>query len=132
MNTTKLRRNDLIYPDESYKIIGVLFDVHNELGEGHHEKYYQKAVAVGLEKARFKFKEQHYAPLKYKGNVIGRQYFDFLIDGKIILEIKKGNHFSRRHIEQISEYIKTSNLKLAILANFSGLGVQYKRIINFS
>lgn len=45
---TEIRRKDLVYPDLSYKIVGVLFDVYNELGFGYSESHYQKAVAVAL------------------------------------------------------------------------------------
>ena len=57
-------------------------------------------------------------------------YFDFLIDDKIIVEIKQGNHFSKGHFEQITRYLKVSDLKLGLLINFSSTGVQVKRILN--
>jgi len=46
----KLRRKDLVYPELSYKIIGVLFDVYNKIGTGYHEKYYQRAIMAYLKK----------------------------------------------------------------------------------
>jgi GxxExxY protein len=57
---------------------------------------------------------------------------DFLVENKIVVEIKKGNRFSKRHIDQVIEYLKASNLKLAILINFGTQGVTFKRIVNFS
>ena len=47
---SKLKRNDLIYPELSYKIIGCAFEIYNELGFGHAEKYYQKAMAIALKR----------------------------------------------------------------------------------
>jgi GxxExxY protein len=57
----KLKRKDLIYPELSYTIVGILFEVYNHLGPGHKEKYYQKAVAVALRAAKASFKEQVYS-----------------------------------------------------------------------
>lgn len=50
-----LRKTDLLYPDLSYKIVGILFDVDNELGYGYKEKYYEQAVSVALGNANIKY-----------------------------------------------------------------------------
>jgi len=76
------------------------------------------------------FKEQIYVPLNFKGIKIGNYYLDFLIENKIILEIKKGEKFTRKNIEQIYAYRKASDLKLGILANFTKTGLRFKRILN--
>ncbi|HOK35553.1 MAG TPA: GxxExxY protein [Candidatus Pacearchaeota archaeon] len=126
----KLKRQDLIYPELSYQIIGILFEVYNQLGSGYHEKYYQKAVALQLKKNKISFKEQVYTPLTFKGEIIGKNFLDFLIEDKVILEIKKGDRFSKKHIEQILNYLKTTNLNLGILANFGSKDLKFKRIVN--
>jgi len=126
----KLKRQDLIYPELSYQIIGILFEVYNQLGSGYHEKYYQKAVALQLKENKVSFKEQVYTPLILKEEIIGKNFLDFLIEDKIILEIKKGDRFSKKHIEQILNYLKTTNLKLGILANFGLKDLKFKRIVN--
>ncbi len=127
----KLVRKDLLYPDLSYKIIGVLFEVHNKIGPGHHEKHYQKAVGVGLKNDNINFKEQVHAPLIFQGAQVGSYFLDFLIDDKVVLEIKKGDRFSRSNIEQLTGYLKANNLKLGILANFGQNELKFKRIVNF-
>jgi GxxExxY protein len=127
---TKLKRNDLVYPALSYQIIGILFDVFNTLGFGYQEKHYQKALSIALKKAGLCFKEQIHIPLHYKTEKIGNYYLDFLIEEKIVLEIKKGNYFLKSNIDQIYSYLKATELKLGILANFTEKGVKYKRILN--
>ncbi len=127
---SKLKRNDLIYPEISYQIIGVLFEVFRQLGHGYQEKYYQRAVSLELKRRGLKFKEQVYFPLNYKGDKIGNYFLDFLIEDKIILEIKKDKHFSRKNIEQILGYLKAFDLKLGIIANFTSEGLKFKRIVN--
>ena len=84
-----------MYPELSYQIIGILFDVYNTLGYGHNERAYQRAVATALKSSGLKFMEQVYAPLVYRGTIIGRNYFDFLIGEKVVLEIKKVIGFQR-------------------------------------
>ena len=68
----------------------------------------------------------------YDNKLIGKRILDFLVEGKIVVEIKKGNRFSKSHIDQVLEYLKINNLKLAILINFGSEGVMFKRIINFN
>ncbi|MFH0803897.1 MAG: GxxExxY protein [Candidatus Tagabacteria bacterium] len=132
MITKTLKRPDLIYPELSYKIIGCAFDVYNSLGSGHHEKYYQRALVEAFSKQKLDFRQQVNFPLEYKGKVIGRNFLDFLIENKIIVEIKKSQQFSKSHIDQVMEYLKLTNSKLAILINFGTQGVIFKRIINFN
>jgi GxxExxY protein len=132
MKHHKIRRKDLVYPDLSYQIIGILFEVYNELGGGYQEKYYQKAVSIALDRCNLPYKTQVYVPLNFKGIKIGNYYLDFLIDDKIILEIKKGEKFTRKNIEQVYAYLKATNLKLGILANFTKTGLRFKRILNIN
>jgi GxxExxY protein len=127
----KVIKKDLIYPELSYQIIGILFEVYNQLGSGYHEKYYQRAIATELKRCSLSFREQVFIPLRFKKDIIGRQYLDFLIEGKVILEIKKGDRFSKRNIEQVLNYLKATGLKLGILANFGSKELKFKRIINF-
>jgi len=120
----------IIYKDLSYQIVGVLFDVFNQLGPGHNEKFYEKAMARGLATIGLEFKTQVPAHLFYKGVKIGRFFLDFLIENKIVLEIKVGRAFSKQNFNQIIEYIKITNKKLAILAIFSFSGVKFIRLLN--
>ncbi|MBU2082035.1 GxxExxY protein [Patescibacteria group bacterium] len=127
----ELKRDDLIYPDLSYKVVGCAFDVHNSLGSGHHEKYYQRALAEAFKEKGLKVIEQVFCPIIFNEKVVAKNFFDFLLDDKLIVEIKKGDNFSKRHIDQVLEYLKTSKIKLAILVNFGSTEVKVKRIVNF-
>lgn len=125
-----LKRKDLLFPELSYQIIGSAFDVSNKLGSGHSEKYYQRALAEAFKVNGLRFKEQVFYPLKYNNKIIGKNFIDFLVEECIVVEIKKGNKFSKSHIDQVLQYLKSANLKLAILVNFGSEGVLFKRIIN--
>ena len=128
--TTPLRRNDLVYPELSYKLVGYAFEVFDELGPGHSEKTYQRAYAIMLRKNNHKFEEQVYYPLRFKNEIVSRGFLDFNVEEKVIVELKKDERFSKTHIEQVLDYIKRSKLKLSILINFAKDGVKFKRIVN--
>lgn len=127
-----LRRNDLVYPELSYEIIGCAYEVFDELGPGHAEKVYQKAFAIALYRKNIRYKEQVYYALKFKGEIVGKGFLDFEVDNKIIVELKKDGFFSKTHLEQVLDYLKKSGLKLGLLINFTKEGIKYKRIVNIS
>ncbi len=127
-----LRRKDLIYPKLSYKIIGIVFDVYNELGPGHKEKYYQQAINIAFRNNNLKCKKEIYIPVEYKNLKVGKYFLDFLVEDKIILELKRGDYFPSGNIKQINSYLKATGLKLGILINFTNRGIKFKRIVNIN
>lgn len=129
MNISKVTKKDLLYPELSYEIIGILFDVHNNLGGALQEKHYQKAVAVALKEKNISFKEQVEVPIKFKGEKISNYFLDFLVEDKIIIELKT-KRFIKDYYDQLSSYLKTINIKLGIVAVFGKDELRYKRIIN--
>lgn len=72
-----------------------------------------------------------YCPVSFNNIVVGRNYFDFLVEEKIIVEIKSSNRFSKSHYDQVLNYLNVSNLKLALLITFGADEVRCKRVINF-
>lgn len=122
--------NEIVYPKLSYRIVSILFSVYNALGPNHYERVYQRGVAESLKMYGFRFKEQVYMPVNHLGRTIGRYYLDFLIEDKIILELKSKGFFQRTYIDQLNAYLRTSKMKLAILACFSANGVLFRRIVN--
>lgn len=121
---------DLLYPDLSYEIVGVLFDVFTNFGYGQKEEYYQKAIAIALKEKGLAFKRELPVRINFKNKFIATNYLDFLIEGKVVLEIKQGNRFNPKDIQQAHRYLKLTDLKLGILARFTKVGVKTKRIIN--
>ncbi|MEK6615499.1 MAG: GxxExxY protein [Bacteroidota bacterium] len=126
----KILKDDLLYLELSYQIVGILFEVYNTLGYGYQEKYYQKAISALLKKLKINFREQVLVEIKIGDEIIAKGYADFIIDEKIILEIKKGDSFRKNNIDQIHSYLKMTGLQLGILANFTSKGLLYKRIVN--
>jgi GxxExxY protein len=127
---TFIRKKDLLYPELSYQIIGLAFGVYNEIGWGHKEKIYQDAFAVALSDLGLKFEREKLVKVKYKGKDIGKEFLDFVVDGKIIVELKVRPRFGYVHIDQVVSYLKgSSRLDLAIIIYFLKDGVRYRRII---
>lgn len=120
---------DLIYPELSYSIIGILYKVYNQLGGGYQEKYYQQAIKRELFINHVPFLEQVRHDFNFNGQMIGRYYLDFIIDHKIVLEIKVTPSFSKKDIMQVLNYLKQSDLQLGILASLNRNKIFFKRIL---
>ncbi|MFA4817726.1 MAG: GxxExxY protein [Parcubacteria group bacterium] len=128
---TKIKnKENLIYADECYEIMGIIFDVYNRLGYGHKENFYQKAIAEDFTKNKIEFKEQLRCKVKYKETDLGIYILDFLVLDKIVLELKQKSYISGRDIKQLYRYLRATNLKLGIIITFTPDGVKYKRVVN--
>lgn len=121
---------ELIYKDLSYKVVGVLFEVYNRLGFGCQEKIYQRALAEGLKKANIPFKRENYARIRFKGKIVGGYFHDFLIEGKLVLELKVGTGIYENNVNQLLAYLKDSGKRLGILVVFTQKGVVCRRVVN--
>jgi len=124
-----LKKEDLLYPDLSYRIIGILFKVSNTLGVGYQEKDYQQAIELAFKEYNLPYRKETKVEIMFGGKKIIR-YADFIVDNKIILEIKKGERFFKSNIDQLFSYLKVTGLKLGLLINFTRKGLQFKRIVN--
>lgn len=125
-----MEEDKILYRDLSYKIVGIMFEVYNELGYGYKEIYYERAISKYFEKEKIKFKRQAAYKIILKNEIIAINYIDFVIEDKIVLEIKKGHYFSKQNLEQVKQYLQVTGFKLAILANFMPNGVKYIRVLN--
>ena len=121
---------EIIYKELSYEIMGCAFEVFKKLEFGYREKYYQRALAEEFKKAKIKFKKELPVKLYYDGRIIGRYIIDFLIEDKIIIEIKIAKDFYTKDIKQLLSYLKAQNLKLGILIITTKDGMKFRRIVN--
>ncbi|MFC1643594.1 GxxExxY protein [Chlamydiota bacterium] len=122
---------DLLYEELSYKIRGAAIEVKNNFGSGHKEKLYQRAFAEELQLRGIKNeKEKQIRIFSPKtGKVIGKYQPDFVIEDKIIVELKALEKMPRRMIDQIYSYLRNSKYELGFFINFKSDGVDIKRII---
>ncbi|MFH1089762.1 MAG: GxxExxY protein [Candidatus Uhrbacteria bacterium] len=126
---TLIHRQDLVEPELSYEIVGACFDVFNEFGSGHPEKVYQKALEIAFEERKLKFEKQKYSPLIFKTIKVGSFFYDFVIENKIVVEIKVDKKFKVNDYKQLKTYLVDSKLPLGILVRFSEDGVTFCRIL---
>ena len=123
--------SDYLYKDESYKIVGILFEVHKHLGKGFSEIVYKDALQYEFEMNEIPFKREVEYAVNYKETVLNHKFYaDFVLFDKIILEVKTVDCFNNSHYNQCLNYLKISKNKLAILANFNLLSLEYKRIVS--
>jgi len=120
---------ELIHGELSYRIIGVLYQIYNTIGSGLQEKYYQRAIAKVFQKEGIQFTEQLMVPLEMDKVKIVRYFIDFVVEGKIVLEIKAKNHFSLKDIKQVLGYLKQSGIEVGLLVAFSSESLRIKRIL---
>jgi GxxExxY protein len=125
----KKRKVDLLYKDITYKIRGAVFAVHKTLGLGHKESVYHKALALEFKKWGLSFTEEKVIPVIYEGINVGVYKPDFIVEDKILIEIKAVPFIVRNHVEQMRHYLSSTNYKLGLLVNFGARRAQIKRII---
>ena len=75
--------NKVIYKELSYQIVGILFDVYNTVGYGFLEKHYERAIEKCLINLKLQYIRQAPYIIKFRGEIIGRNYIDFIIENKI-------------------------------------------------
>ncbi|MEI6378079.1 MAG: GxxExxY protein [Candidatus Falkowbacteria bacterium] len=125
-----MKEEKYLYKELSFSIVGAAYDAYNQLGVGFKEKHYQKAMAELLKTRNINFREQVPWEIKINDKIIGRYFFDLLIENSIVVELKKGDYYVRGNIDQVKSYLSATGLKLAILINFTSKGVKFLRIIN--
>jgi GxxExxY protein len=121
----------LIYPEESYTIMGACFNVYKEMGPGFLEAVYQECLQIEFEKKAIPFESQKELDLYYQGQQLQQKYkADFVCHKKIIIELKSLNNIANEHRAQIINYLKATKFQLGLLINFSHHPkLEYERFI---
>lgn len=121
---------EIKYKELGYALNGIFFKVQNNLGAGHREKFYCQAIIQCLKDAKMPFVYQHKVNLEIEDKIFGRRFFDFLIDDKIVVEIKVGNKIPPANFAQIKEYLRISGYQLGLLVVFRSEDVKIYRVLN--
>ncbi len=125
---TKIILTELIYKEESHKIIGSAIEVHKTLGNGFLEPVYQEALAVEFEKKGIPFEKEKQLRIKYKDVYLTKYYSaDFICYDKIIIECKALKGLLPEHESQVINYLNATGFRLGILINFGGMKTEFKR-----
>ncbi len=114
-----LMGRELIYKDESYKIVGACFEVYKTMGCGFLESVYQECLEKEFTRLNIPYKSQLELQLSYKGEKLNQKYKpDFICYDKIIVEIKAVSNLIDKHKAQIINYLNATQFKLGLLINF--------------
>lgn len=120
----------VVYPELSYKICGLCFSVHNKLGRYRNEKQYADALENLLKENGILYKREISLPLSFDGEKPRRNIVDFIVEDKIILELKAREAVLKEDYIQTMRYLISSNKKLGLVLNFRQKYLRPKRVLN--
>lgn len=116
--------------EETKLIIGIGFEIHNQLGGGFMENVYKDAFEYELEQKHFDYTREKEYRIKYKDVFLRHNYYaDFVVFGKVILEIKSKTEITKEDMAQTINYLKCSGCKVALILNFRQTGLEFKRVV---
>ena len=123
---------NIVFKEESYRIIGACFEVYKEKGNGFLEAVYQECLRMELTEQQILFEEKPRLRLEYKGRPLKQEYEpDFLCFGEIILEIKAVKQLTDEHRAQVINYLKATGKQLGLLVNFGHHSkIEHERFVN--
>lgn len=125
LNTT------LKYSDITEKVIGCAFEVHKFFGNGFQEVIYQRALALEFSKAGLVFAREIDQPIFYKDypEQIGVRRADFIVEEKVLIELKAVIKLEDVHLAQTLNYLKAYKLEVGLLLNFGAKSLEFKRVV---
>ena len=112
----------------TYQIIGCAMNVHNTLGNGFQEVIYQRCLAIEMRIKNLQYVREIEIPIFYKGNEVGTRRVDFLVEDKIMVEIKALTKLEAVHLAQGLNYLTAYNLESGLLLNFGSKSLEVKRL----
>lgn len=122
--------SNLVYKEESYQIIGKCMEVHNELGHGFLEIVYKDALELLFRQEGIYYEREKPYEVYFRGVLLPHKFYaDFVVEDKIILEVKCVSSLTDEHIAQMINYLKVSGNKLGLLVNFGRGKLDYKRLV---
>jgi GxxExxY protein len=121
---------ELLYKDESFRIIGICMEIHKNLGMGLKEINYKDALEIDLVENKIAYNREAKFQVRYKDYILRNPYIaDFIVYDTIVLEIKSANAIIDTHVAQGLSYLAVSGMKLALLINFGERSLKWKRIV---
>ena len=121
---------DYKYADLTEKIIGVAMKIHRCLGNGFQEVIYQRCMGIEFERMGLLFVRESETTIFYEGVNVGSRRVDFLVDDRIVVELKAIVELENVHLAQAINYLEAFNLEVGLLINFGATSLQFKRLQN--
>ena len=114
----------------TYKINGCAMKVHNTLGNGFQEVIYQRCLAIELNKVGLNFGREVEQIIFYEGIDVGTRRADFVVENKVIVELKALINFEDVHLAQAKNYVVAYDFPIGLLINFGATSLQFKKVFN--
>lgn len=118
-----------LHAEITRKVIGCAMKVHATLGNGFQEVIYQRSLAIEMHDSGLNFAREIEMPLFYKDNEVGTRRADFLVEQKVLVELKAITEITPVHHAQIINYLNAYKLNIGLLINFGEKSLVYKRFI---
>ena len=118
------------HSDVTGKIIGCAMKVHSTLGNGFQEVIYQRCLAIEMEKQGLGFARELEMTIHYEGIEVGMRRVDFLVEDKIMVELKALSKLEDVHLAQALNYLEAYKLETGLLINFGARSLEFKRVTN--
>jgi GxxExxY protein len=125
----KVNDEEYKHSDITHKIIGAAMKVHSTLGSGFQEVIYQRALAIEMPKQGLSFQRELEMQIYYDGIEIGTRRVDFLVEDKVMVEIKALTQLESVHLAQVINYLEAYQLEIGLLLNFGAKSLEYRRLI---
>jgi GxxExxY protein len=124
---------NILYKNESYRVIGAAMEVYNEIGSGFLEAVYQEALEKEFCFQNIPYKREVSFPIYYKGELLSKKYIaDFVCYDKIVVELKAASSLSSEYKAQVLNYLKAAKLELGLLVNFGESKLKYERLVSIN
>ena len=125
MNSKKIKGP---YEDLTYRIIGAAMAVHREIGPGQRERIYQRALEEELAREELGFEAEERMPVYEGDRLLGFYIPDFIVEGKVIVEIKAFATLHQKYLGQVITYLNHTGLPIGLLINFGGRSLHCRRV----
>lgn len=124
------KEDKVIYPELSYKLTGLMFGAHNELGRFCKEKQYADLLESKFKEENIRYEREKPIPFNSERETIKGNKVDFCIDDKILIDLKAKKFILKEDYFQMKRYLKATGFKLGLIVNFRDTYLKPKRILN--
>ena len=123
-------KEEFKYSDITEKIIGCAMKVHQRMRNGYQELIYHRCLIIEFRKIALSFLNEIELPIFYDEIEIGKRRVDFLVENKVVVEIKAQSELTDTHLAQALNYLEALNLEIGLLINFGSKSLEVRRLIN--
>ena len=122
---------DLVFKEESYRIVGSCLSVFNKLGSGFLESVYQEALEIQFKQDKIPFVKERKLHIKFDDIQLDKFFkADYVCFDSIIVELKATPFIHKNDVAQVLNYLRATDMRLGILVNFGEKSLTYKRVLN--